>query len=420
MSAKVNYRADRGEWVIQCHQHGARWQQQAADEPTARALAKAINAHMRKGEDMRPASKRSATARPASSGDTIRTFGDRWLVDGWAGRKMSTNNSYERLLRLHVYPALGDTPIAKVTREACKAFCKGLLTTTSTRPPFGLIRYKTREAIHGALSAVLGAAVEADLIAANPASRLEKFLKSPDELPDEVAVWTPAEADRFLETVRARRPDYYGFFFVALRTGLRVGELVELQWDLDFKHAHAIHVQRAFATNKRTVWTIAADGTRTREAVEGASSITSPKNKRGRLVDTSAELDRVIAAHRAAQREGAFQRGRPAPSLVFATRLHGNRLNGRNIRSRILAPLIKAARVPVIDIHGLRHTYASTLLSRGERLDYVSRQLGHAHITTTERIYRHWIPDNAAETIARRKRLDEVWAVDKADTGGES
>jgi integrase len=239
-------------------------------------------------------------------------------------------------------------------------------------------------------------------------------------LPSEVAVWTPAEADRFLATVAARRPDYYAFFFVALRTGLRIGELVELRWDLDFKHAHAIHVQRAYATNTRTTLTIAADGTRTREAVAGADQVTSPKNKRGRLVDTSAELDRVIAAHRAAQREGAFQRGRPAPSLVFATRLHGKRLNGRNIRSRILAPLIKAARVTPIDIHGLRHTYASMLLSRGERLDYVSRQLGHAHITTTERIYRHWIPDNAAEAVARRKRLDELWTVDPADTGGEA
>jgi integrase len=75
--------------------------------------------------------------------------------------------------------------------------------------------------------------------------------------------------------------------------------------------------------------------------------------------------------------------------------------------------LIKAARVPVIDIHALRHTYASTLLSRGVRLDYVSRQLGHAQITTTERVYRHWIPDTAAEAIARRRQLDDAWTVDR-------
>ncbi len=419
MSASVKYRPDRGVWIVRCRQHNTRWYQTVADEPTARALAKAINTHMRKGEDMRPASKRSATARPASSGDTIRTFGDRWLLAGWTGRKMSSNNSYERLTRLYIYPVLGDVPLAKVTRPMCVAFCQGLLSTITKRPPHVLLSHDSRKTIHRVLGAILGAAVDADLIPANPAARLEKYLKSPDELPEEVKVWTPAEADRFLDTLRARRPDYYAFFFVALRTGLRIGELVELRWDRDFTHPHAIHVQRAYATNKKATLTIGADGTRTREAVEGADQITSPKNKRGRLVDTSADVDRVLAQHKAAQRAEAFERGRPGPSLVFTT-TNGARLNGGNIRLRILAPLIKAARVTPIDLHGLRHTYASMLISRGERLDYVSRQMGHAKISTTERTYYHWIPDNPAEAVARRKRLDEVWTVDPADKGGES
>jgi integrase len=417
MPAKVKYRADRGVWTVLCHQFGQRWKQQAADEPTARAVAKAINVRMRKGEDMRPASTRAAaTPGPASSGDTVRAFGDRWLLAGWAGRKMSTNNAYDRDLRLYVYPALGDVKLASLTRPTCVAFCQRLLTTKSSRKPYGLIARKTRESIHSTLSTLLGAAVDANVIAANPASRLDKYLKSPDEIPAEVIVWTPTEADRFLATVAARRPDWYAFFFVALRTGLRFGELAELRWDLDFKHPHAIHVQRAFAINPKETLTIAADGTRTRAAVEGASDVTSPKSKRGRLVDTSAAVDRVLADHRAAQRAAGFKRGRPAPSLVFTTSKHDARLNGRNIRARILAPLCKAARVTPIDIHGLRHTYASMLLSRGARLDYVSRQLGHAHITTTERTYRHWIPDNAAEAVARRALLDTAWAV---DAGGE-
>ena len=86
-----------------------------------------------------------------------------------------------------------------------------------------------------------------------------------------------------------------------------------------------------------------------------------------------------------------------------------------NLRARLLTPLIKAARVPPIHIHALRHTFASMLLSRGERLDYVSRQLGHAEITTTERVYRHWIPEDSREAAARRARLDDVWRVDTAE-----
>jgi integrase len=411
MAATAKYNKQRGVWLVRCNQHNTQWNKALADEPTARQFAKVTNARMRAGEDMRPPDKRAAATSKATSADTVRAFGDRWLLDGWVARKMSTNNAYERITRVYIYPVLGDVPLAKLTRQRCVEFCRGLLSTKSAATG-KLIAGKTRKAIHLTLSALLGAALDADLIVANPASRLDKHLVSPDEYVTEVAVWTPAEADRFLETVRARRPQYYAFFFVALRTGLRLGELLDLQWDLDFKVPHAIHVQRAFATNRRTTLTIAADGTRTREAVAGASRISSPKSKRGRLVDTTADVERVLAAHRAAQREDAFRRGIPAPALVFAS-IHGNRFSGNNLRARVLGPLIKAARVTPIDIHGCRHTFASMLLARGERLDYVSRQMGHANQSTTEAKYRHFIPDNAAEAVARRARLDDHWKVDR-------
>jgi integrase len=416
MAATVKYRKDRGMWLVGCRQFNTRWYKAVADEPTARLLAKAINTGIRNGEDMRPMSKRGGPTSKATSADTVRAFGDRWLLDGWVARKMSTNNAYERITRVYIYPVLGDVPLAKLTRQRCVEFCRGLLSTKSEATG-KLIAGKTRKAIHLTLSALLGAALDADLIVANPASRLDKHLVSPDEYTTEVAVWTPTEADRFLETVRLRRPPYYAFFFVALRTGLRLGELLELQWDLDFKTPHAIHVQRAFATNRRTTLTIAADGTRTREAVAGASRISSPKSKRSRVVDTTADVERVLADHRAAQREDAFRRGLPAPTLVFAS-LHGNRLSGNNLRTRVLGPLMKAARVPPIDIHGCRHTFASMLLARGERLDYVSRQMGHANQSTTEAKYRHFIPDNPAEAAARRARLDDHWRVGEGEGDG--
>ena len=39
----------------------------------------------------------------------------------------------------------------------------------------------------------------------------------------------------------------------------------------------------------------------------------------------------------------------------------------------------------------LRHTYASLLLSRGESLLYVSRQLGHASVNITADRYGRWL-----------------------------
>jgi len=46
----------------------------------------------------------------------------------------------------------------------------------------------------------------------------------------------------------------------------------------------------------------------------------------------------------------------------------------------------KVANVPVISVHGLRHTHASILLFAGVSIASVARRLGHASMTTTVNI----------------------------------
>lgn len=49
--------------------------------------------------------------------------------------------------------------------------------------------------------------------------------------------------------------------------------------------------------------------------------------------------------------------------------------------------------VPVITIHGLRHTHASILLYAGVSIASVAHRLGHASMTTTQKIYLHIIQE---------------------------
>lgn len=58
-----------------------------------------------------------------------------------------------------------------------------------------------------------------------------------------------------------------------------------------------------------------------------------------------------------------------------------------------LARLCKRAEVPVISIHGLRHTHASLLLFAGVSIASVAKRLGHASMNTTEKTYLHIIQE---------------------------
>lgn len=50
-------------------------------------------------------------------------------------------------------------------------------------------------------------------------------------------------------------------------------------------------------------------------------------------------------------------------------------------------------KIPVISIHGLRHTHASLLLFAGVSIASVAKRLGHASMTTTQKIYLHIIQE---------------------------
>jgi len=56
-----------------------------------------------------------------------------------------------------------------------------------------------------------------------------------------------------------------------------------------------------------------------------------------------------------------------------------------------LAELCDKAEIPVITLHALRHTHASLLIFAGVSIGSISKRLGHANITITQKVYLHVI-----------------------------
>lgn len=75
------------------------------------------------------------------------------------------------------------------------------------------------------------------------------------------------------------------------------------------------------------------------------------------------------------------------PIFISKERVYNSTVND------ILARHCKNANIPIISIHGLRHTHASLLLFAGVSIASVARRLGHSSMTTTQKTYIHIIQE---------------------------
>lgn len=81
-------------------------------------------------------------------------------------------------------------------------------------------------------------------------------------------------------------------------------------------------------------------------------------------------------------------KGLPTHEPIFVQgKVFNSTVNG------ILARHCESIGIPIISIHGLRHTHASLLLFAGVSIASVARRLGHASMTTTQKTYLHIIQE---------------------------
>jgi integrase len=264
--------------------------------------------------------------------------------------KFSTTRVYRSNLDRHIIPVLGDKRVTAISRMDCRALiaeCRGK----------GLSR-KSIENISRTVSSVLSQAMEDGLITDNPAFRLGRYYRTGDEMKAGIC---PLTADK-VSVLLARRdfPREHPLFLCAVRTGLRLGELLALQWR-DRLQRRFIEVRRNLAAGRRT----------------------TPKNGKTRRVDMSAQLSETLRALLRARKKETLKKGwGSVPDLVSCTETGGS-----------------------LDADNFRHTFASLLLQNGESPAYVKEQMGHSSIQVTVDVYGHLIPGANRQAV---DRLDDA------------
>ena len=317
MGVKVQFW--RGAWWVVIHHQGRRKTKRIGpDRETAERVARAVREKLARGE---------LQLEPATEARTLQAYARTWLATVKGTLKASTLAFYDAHLERHVLPALGTRQVASLRRSDCRDLvtrcrAKGLKATTVR----GIAR---------TLSTILTQAVEDELLPANPALRLGKYLRQADDPEPEIRPFTRDEAALIEAIARARFPDWHPWVLCGLRTGMRAGELLALQWG-DFNW------RRGFVQVQRNL-------------VRG--HLTTPKNHQRRRVDLSQQLQPVLRLWRRQQRAAWLKVGRPRPEWVFAS-VTGTALDESNVR-KAFNRILDAAELDRRGPHQMRHTFAS-------------------------------------------------------------
>jgi integrase len=273
--------------------------------------------------------------------------------------KASTQQAYRILLDKHILPTFRNKPLGEISRNEIKALCY-------KKADSGLAG-RSVHYIARTMSAIFNQAIEDGIISSNPAARPGRYVKIEDRR-GKFGFLTPAEGRLFLETAKEHSPKFYPIFLTALRTGMRQGEILRLQWgDIDWNGK--------FIEIRRASWN---------------RIVTTPKSGKSRRVDMSDQLAQALSEHRLALTRSALKKGRPMSEWVFPSSV-GAPLEPNRVREAFFLAL-KHAKLRRIRFHDMRHSFASWLFANGESLAYVKEQLGHHSIQITVDTYGHLVP----------------------------
>jgi integrase len=306
-------------------------------------------------DDVLAQARRGELPGMVATGATVADAAAEWLR--WAEHdracKPSTMSDYRHTAD-RITRELGDLRLEDVTPELLERWKATLTASNRTVAKYLVV-------LHG----IFRRAMKVWGLPRNPAADVERprFPVS-----DDIDAFSPEEVHAL---VRAAGSEQDGsLYLTAAFTGLRLGELLALQWrDVDF----------------------AGDAIRVRRSYNVHGGVGTPKSGKVRSVPMVPKVGQALA--RLAEREWFTG----DEDLVFAGDL-GNYLDASALRDRYKAALDRAG-LRRLRFHDLRHTFGTLAVKRAE-IPAVQAWMGHAHVGTTMRYIHHRDRGDEAKLLA--------------------
>ena len=308
--------------------HGGPW-----TPDTARQEAKRMLGEIAAGKNL--AVVREQQRSVLSFADVV----DRFLEEHGNKVQRRTVTEYERLLRRHAVPALGDRPIDAIDRAAVAKVHHSLAATP-----------RQANLLLSVLSKLMGWAAKRGLLPseANPCRGIDRYKENKRERFLSAAELTSlGEALREAEAQQDLTPYASAAIRLLLLTGARKGEILSLRWDYVDAENRQLRLPRSKTGPKSIYLTTAVE-------------------------DILQSLPRV----------------KGNPFVVVGEKPGTHLVNLQKPWDRIRA----RAGLEDVRLHDLRHSYASVGATSGLSLLFVGKLLGHTQASTTQR-YAHLAED---------------------------
>lgn len=269
--------------------------------------------------------------------------------------KRKTIEGYESILSYRLLPYFKNKRIRSITTTDVNIFLDSLAKEG--------LAVKTKRNIRNVLNGIMVLAVQENVIGFNPLTKISVFRETKKE---NRRALTGKEVHQLLHALDAyyeKKKNYksvnmliYPYVYLAIYTGARRGELCALTWD-------DIDVEKCTVSINKSI----------NEHLD----IEVPKTTNAYRVNV---IPKDVMAKLLPFKDSKCNK-------VFHT-CTGEYIKPSNI-ARAFRNILKFGSLPHIRLHELRHTLATLALQAGVPITDISKQLGHASISTTLDFYSH-------------------------------
>lgn len=284
--------------------------------------------------------------------------------------KVRTYERYRLIVEQHIKDKTGSIELNDLSPLVLQSFITELLQSGNKRTGKGL----SANSVNAVISVIQSSLKTAHLLGLTKEYMADK-LKRPKLKEKPVECFTLAEQKQIEQVILNGKKDKLYGIILCLYSGLRIGELIALQWsDIDFTKG-ILTVSKSCHDGK--------DGL----------IIDEPKTATSRrIIPLPKQLLPILRS---------VKKRSDSSSVVSA---NGSTVSVRSYQ-RSFELLLKKLKIPHKGFHSLRHTFATRALECGMDVKTLSEILGHKNPTITLNRYAHSLMEHKADMMNRIGKL---------------